>query len=91
MSDIETDSPSIPVGWPAWAATLKPHIPARNLNLFERFTAWMEKNAPTVWEGQLSLLLENEAHADLRKKLGNPGRHNRWIETVHGVGYRVTG
>jgi DNA-binding response OmpR family regulator len=28
---------------------------------------------------------------NLRKKLGNPGRHNRWIETVHGVGYRVTG
>lgn len=71
MSDIETDSPSIPVGWPAWAATLKPHIPARNLNLFERFTAWMEKKAPTVWEGQLNLLLENEAHADLRKKLGS--------------------
>ncbi len=28
---------------------------------------------------------------NLRKKLGDPGRHNRWIETVHGVGYRVSG
>ncbi|MBK8525445.1 MAG: hypothetical protein IPL58_16295 [Betaproteobacteria bacterium] len=75
MSDEEKARSSVPDGWPTWAATLKPRIPARQLNLFERFAGWMSKNAPAVWEGELNLALENETHTDLRKKLGSTAQN----------------
>lgn len=71
MSDEQKDHSTVPDGWPTWAVLLKPRIPTRQLSLFDRFAGWMSKNAPAVWEGELNLALENEAHANLRKKLGS--------------------
>lgn len=57
--------------WPTWAEMLRPFIPTKQLNLFDRFSRWMKMNAPAIWAGLVEEPLEQEAHADLRRKLGS--------------------
>lgn len=70
MTDDKKDGSNVTGGWPTWAAILKPRVPTRQLDLFDRFVGWMNKNAPDVWEGRPDLPLKSEAHHELRRKLG---------------------
>lgn len=56
--------------WPAWAASLRPRVPARYIVLHDRFATWMKKNASAVWDGLAGLSLAKEDHGRLRKMLG---------------------
>ena len=61
--------------------------PGRPFSRDELLTVVQETSdaADAAYERTIDVHIKN-----LRHKLGGSGRHSRFIETVHGVGYRFT-